>query len=223
MTVLAALTMSVGLGACAARDGSAGTAVATSAVPLTAPAVSVVSDTEPGASTSTEPDTTAVPDMSSTTVADTAVATTAAPARTTASSTPPRNTVAPATSTPVRTPSTTAPRTTVPPTTNAPVRTTTPPAPARTAVVDNGVVDINGNVRSATEVVENCGSMRTYTFTMWVRYDNGETARYPYSVTPNPNAVPMTGWRFDPYGLPLAHRIIAEFDPELTYMRCTSY
>jgi len=78
-------------------------------------------------------------------------------------------------------------------------------------------------VRSANEVVENCGSMQTYTFTMWVRYDNGETARYPYSVTPKPNAVPTAGWRFDPYGLPLAHRIVSDFDPELTYMRCTSY
>jgi hypothetical protein len=214
MTVLAALTVTVGLGACAARDGSAGT-TATAATPLTAPAISVVRGTEPG--------TTAVPDMSSTTVADTTVATTDAPARTTVPSTAPRNTVAPPTSTPIRTPSTTAPRTPVPPTTNAPVRTTTPPAPARTAVVDNGVVDINGNVRSATEVVENCGSMQTYTLTMWVRYDNGETARYSYSVAPKPNAVPTAGWRFDPYGLPLAHRIVSDFDPELTYMRCTSY
>jgi hypothetical protein len=78
-------------------------------------------------------------------------------------------------------------------------------------------------VRSATEVVENCGSMQTYTFTMWVRYDNGETARYPVTTVVNPDAIPIRGWRFDPYGLPLAHRIVNEFDPELTYMRCTSY
>jgi len=69
-------------------------------------------------------------------------------------------------------------------------------------------------------VVENCGSMQTYTFTMWVRYDNGETARYPYTTVVNPDAVPIRGWRFDPYGLPLAHRIVAQFDPELAYMRC---
>ena len=75
-------------------------------------------------------------------------------------------------------------------------------------------------MRSATEVVENCGSMQTYTFTMWVRYDNGETERYPYTTVVNPAAVPIRGWRFDPYGLPLAHRIVAMFDPELAYMRC---
>jgi hypothetical protein len=100
-------------------------------------------------------------------------------------------------------------------------RSTTPATTApRTSVVDNGVVDLAGVVRSAPDDVENCGSMQTYTFTMWVRYDNGETARYPYTVVPNPNAVPITGWRFDPYGLPLAHRMVNMFDPELAYMRC---
>lgn len=130
---------------------------------------------------------------------------------TTSSTTPATATPQPSTggNAAARVPATTRPRSTTPATT----------AP-RTSVVDNGVVDLTGVVRSAPGDVENCGSMQTYTFTMWVQYDNGETERYPYTTVVNPAAVPIRGWRFDPYGLPLAHRIVSMFDPELAYMHC---
>lgn len=78
-------------------------------------------------------------------------------------------------------------------------------------------------MRRADETVENCGSMKTITFTLWVRYDNGDLARYVYSIVPNPDAIPTTLWRFDPSGLPLAHPIISDFDPGLPFIRCSPY
>lgn len=100
-----------------------------------------------------------------------------------------------------------------------PVATT----PSRKSVINNGVVDLDGVQRGADEIVENCGSMQTFSFIMWVRYDNGDTARFTYTIKPNPEAVPTSGWRFDPWGLPLAHRIVTDFDSGLPYMRCSSY
>lgn len=65
--------------------------------------------------------------------------------------------------------------------------------------------------------------MQTITFTLWVRYDNGDLARYVYSIVPNPDAIPTKLWRFDPSGLPLAHPMISDFDPGLPFMRCSAY
>ena len=53
--------------------------------------------------------------------------------------------------------------------------------------------------------------------------DNGDLARYVYSIVPNPEAIPTTLWRFDPSGLPLAHPMISDFDPGLPFIRCSAY